>query len=351
MNRIGLLAIAPFFIAGPALAQHEHHPAPDASVTTPAAASAGSDAAQNDDAASTESPPQAPSEPSAMSWPTDVAPEAPAAEAPMAGMDHSGMGQDDASDSDSVVEDVGSEPAPVAPTDNAADRVFDPVLMENARAQLRQEHGGSRIGKLMLNLGEYQARTGDDGYRWDGEAWYGGDTNRFVVKSEGEGGWRSGVEAAEVQALYSRAIGPYYDVQAGIRYDFEPRPSRTYLTVGFEGVAPYWFETGGALFLSNEGELLGRLEGSYDLRLTQRWILQPRVEMNLSAEDIPEVGIGAGVSNLELGLRLRYQVTRRFAPYVGISVDSRFGATADFARLKGEDPTRTSLVLGVRTWF
>ncbi|MBI3437873.1 MAG: copper resistance protein B [Proteobacteria bacterium] len=247
-------------------------------------------------------------------------------------------------------ETVGNEPAPAAPTDHAADRYFDPAIMAHARDELRHEHGGTLISKVMLNLGEYQFRNGEDGYRWEGEAWIGGDIDRFVLKSEGEGS-RSSVDAAEVQALYSRAIGPYFNLQAGVRHDFDPGRQRTYAALGVEGVAPYWFDVNAALFVSDHGDVLGRLEGTYDLRLTQKLILQPRVEANLSANDAPEIGAGRGLSGLETGLRLRYEIRREFAPYVGVSFDRKFNAAADFARARGEDPSQTSFVVGIRAWF
>jgi len=259
------------------------------------------------------------------------------ATAPMAGM--------------TMEETVGNEPPPAAPSDHAGDYVFDRTAMRAARDQLQNEHGGSIVSKVMLNLAEIQARDGEGGYRWEGEAWIGGDIHRLVIKSEGEGDAHSGVGAGEVQALYSRAITPYFDLQAGIRQDFEPQPRRTYAALGVEGVAPYWFHVSGAVFVSNYGEVLGRFEGTYDLRLTQRLILQPRVETNLAAEDIPEIGIGSGVSNAELGLRLRYEITRTFAPYVGVSFDRKLGDTADFARSRGEDASQTSVVFGIRAWF
>lgn len=246
---------------------------------------------------------------------------------------------------------VGDARAPLPPTDHAADQVFDPDAMQAARDQLRREHGGSLTSRIMLSLGEYQFRDGEDGYRWEGEARFGGDIHRLVLKTEGEGGADSGIGAAEVQALYSRAVTPYFDLQVGVRQDFEPTPRRTYATLGFEGVAPYWFDVQGALFLSDHGDVLGRLEGAHDLRLTQRVVLQSRAEMNAAAQNVPEVGIGAGVVNVELGLRLRYEVRRNFAPYVGISYDEKFGDTADLSRAVGEDPSATSLVLGLRAWF
>ena len=154
-----------------------------------------------------------------------------------------------------------------------------------------------------------------------------------------------------MQALYSRAVGPYFNLQAGVRHDFQPTPNRTYATIGFEGLAPYMFEVEGAVFLSNKGDLLGRLEGYYDQRITQRLILQPRAELNFAAQDVPENRIGSGLSNAELGLRLRYEIRREFAPYIGVSWDRKVGDTARFSRAAGDDATAKSIVAGVRVWF
>ena len=247
--------------------------------------------------------------------------------------------------------EIPNTPPPPPPKDHAADHFFDPVAMAATRAQLRREHGGESWSMVMANLAEYQLRSGGGGYRWEGEASFGGDINRLYLKSEGEGVRRSGVDAAEVQVLYSRAISPYFNLQAGVRQDFKPTPDRTYATVGFEGMAPYWFEVSGAAFLSTHGEVLGRLEGYEDFRISQRLILQPRAELNLSAQNTPQLGVGSGVTNLELGVRLRYEVTRQFAPYVGLSFDRKFGATAGYARARGERAGAPSLVFGVRTWF
>lgn len=247
---------------------------------------------------------------------------------------------------------VGNEPAPEPPTDHAADTVFDPAAMEAAREQLRREHGRSLITKVMLNLGEYRVQDkGDQGYRWEGEARIGGNVNRLVLKSEGEGVVSSGLDSAELQALYSRAVTPFFDLQAGVRQDFEPTTRRTYTTLGFEGLAPYWFTTQGALFVSDHGDVLARFEGSYDIRLFQRLILQPQAEVNLAAQDVPEAGVGAGLSSIELGLRLRYELRREFAPYVGFSYDQVFGETADLARAGGDGSSDYGFVVGLRAWF
>lgn len=242
-------------------------------------------------------------------------------------------------------------PAPAPPTDHYADRAFSPAEMQQARNALHRGHGGSTFHQVLFNLAEYQARKGSDGYRWDGEAWFGGDINRLTLKTEGEGAFGRTVESAEIQALYSRALDPFWNLQAGVRYDFKPNPSRTYATIGIEGLAPYWFEVEGALFVSDKGDVLARAEGYYDQRVTQRLILQPRVELNFAARDVPADRIGSGLSNAELGLRLRYEIVREFAPYVGISYDRKMGDTARFARAAGDDVGNTSFVAGIRVWF
>ncbi len=247
---------------------------------------------------------------------------------------------------------AGEAPAPPAPMPHYADRVWDPAAMAQAReAMMRQEGGGQTFAQVMLDLAEFRIRDGRDGYRWEGEAWFGGDIHRAVVKSEGEGDLGGGLEAAEVQALYSRAIGPYFNLQAGVRHDPRPGPSRTYATIGVEGLAPYWFEVDVAAFVATTGEVLGRVEGYYDQRLTQRLILQPRAEVDLSAQDVRRRGIGSGVTDAELGLRLRYEVRREFAPYVGVSWERRLGDTARFARAAGADTGGVGVVAGLRAWF
>jgi len=169
-----------------------------------------------------------------------------------------------------------------------------------------------------------------------------------VVKSRGEGDRK--LDEAEVDVLYGRAITPYFDLEAGVRQDFEPR-ARTYLTLGLDGVAPYGFELDNALFLSDHGDLTARAEAAHDLRLTQRLILEPRAEANFSGQDIPALRIGSGLSSIELGLRLRYAIKPEFAPYVGVNYQQRFGDTARFARAAGEDRSDFRVVVGLRSWF
>ncbi len=241
--------------------------------------------------------------------------------------------------------------APAPPVDHAADVLFDPTEMAQARKALRHENGGLGNSMILFNLAEVQVRKGADGYRWEGEGWFGGDINRLIVKTEGEGSFGGATEQAEFQLLYGRAISPYFNLEAGVRNDVRPSPSRGYAVIGLEGLAPYWFDVGAQFFVSDKGDVLARLEASYDQRITQKLILQPRAELNFAAQDVPANGLGSGLSDLELGLRLRYEIKREFAPYVGIEWAKKAGKTARFARAAGDDADVVNFVAGVRFWF
>ncbi len=234
---------------------------------------------------------------------------------------------------------------------HAADLLFDPAEMAAAREQLRVENGDVRTTAVILDQLETTFADGESGYAWDAQGWSGGDINRFWWKSEGEGAFGDGVEEAEVQALYSRAIRPFFDVQTGVRQTYRPEGDRTDLVLGIQGLAPYWFEVDAAAFLSNKGELTARAEAEYDQRITQKWIVQPRAEVVLSAEDIPELSIGSGLSSLQLGVRVRYEIRKEFAPYIGVEWTRRFGDTRDFLEAEGRSAEETRLVVGIRTWF
>lgn len=246
---------------------------------------------------------------------------------------------------------AGNAPPPAPPKTRAADRFYPAGAMARADAAMRREHGGMTFSQILFNLAEIRTGQGRDGYRWDGEGWFGGDIHRLVVKTEGEGRFGRSLEAGEVQALYARAIDPYFNLQAGLRHDVGSGPDRSYAVVGIEGLAPYWFDVEAALFLSDKGDLLGRIEATYDQRITQRLILQPRIETNLAAQAMRANGIGSGLSNIEAGLRLRYEIAREFAPYVGVSWDRKLGDTARFARATGDRAGAPAFVAGIRTWF
>ena len=235
--------------------------------------------------------------------------------------------------------------------EHAADSVFGSAQMAPAREEMRKEHGGMTTYKLLVDQLEARIRNGRDGYGWDAQGWIGGDINKLWVKTEGEGAFGEAVEEAEVQALWSHAIDPWFDLQAGIRHDFRPDPERTHFVLGVQGLAPYWFEVDAAAFLSDKGDVTARIEAEYDLRLTQKLILQPRIEFDLAAQDVPELGIGSGLSSGEIGARLRYEIRPEFAPYVGVEYERAFGDTADFRRTAGEEAGGWSLLVGLRTWF
>lgn len=209
---------------------------------------------------------------------------------------------------------------------------------------------------ILFDQLEYRLNDGQDTVRWDVTGWYGGDYNKFWFKTEGEQE-SSGRAVGEIenQFLYSRLITPFWDAQVGVRYDTAwgpgSTPSRTFAVIGLEGFAPYRFEIEPALFISEDGDVSAKFTGSADLFLTQRLILQPRVDTELAVQEVQRFGIGEGFNNVELGLRLRYEIRHEFAPYIGIHWRRLLGETASFARSAGEDVSTVGVVFGVRIWF
>ncbi|MEO1169548.1 MAG: copper resistance protein B [Pseudomonadota bacterium] len=252
---------------------------------------------------------------------------------------------------ESALPQSGPPPEAFSGPAHAADTVFPPAVMAEARENLRRENGAMTVGLVSVDRLEAAIGDGEDAYVWELNARYGGDIDRLWIKSEGEGAFGGALEEVEIQALWSHAIGPFFDFQAGVRADFRDGPDSAHLALGVQGLAPYMFEVDLAAFLSDDGDLTARIEAEYDQRLTQSMILQPRVELNLSAQDIPELGIGSGFSDLEAGLRLRYEIVPEFAPYIGLEWQRQFGDTADFARAAGDDPDRWVLLAGVKFWF
>lgn len=234
---------------------------------------------------------------------------------------------------------------------HAADALFGPAEMDRARQVLRHEHGAMTTHGVLVDRLETVLESGRDGYVWDAQGWYGSDLDKLWIKTEGEGRFGGPAEEAELQVLWSRAVTPWFDAQAGVRYDFRPDPGRAHLVLGLQGLMPYLFEVDAAAFVSEEGDVSARLEAEYDLRVTQRLVVQPRAELELAVQDVPELGIGSGVNDLELGLRLRYEVVPELAPYVGLEWTRSFGETADFARAEGEDTSDMVFVAGATFWF
>lgn len=235
---------------------------------------------------------------------------------------------------------------------HAADAIWGEGAMAAARAENHRMHGSMTTGMVMLERLEARipADGGEEGWLWDAQAFYGNDIDKFVLKSEGEGELGGAIEDAEVQALWGHAIGPFFDLQAGMRLDLEPE-TRSHLVLGVQGLAPYMWHVDVAAFLSDRGDLSARFEGEYDQKITQQLILQPRVELEASAQDIPERGIGAGFTKVEPGLRLRYEFMPEFAPYVGVEYEAKLGETADIVRAEGEDPSGFKFLVGIRAWF
>ena len=217
---------------------------------------------------------------------------------------------------------------------------------------LRHETGGQRQLSVMVDRLEYRSEDGHDAATLEAGAWYGGRLNRLWIKAEAEYSFdETAFEEARLEALWSRAVSPYFDIQAGLAHDLAPAAGRSHAVLGLQGLAPYWFEVDAAAYLSDRGELTAGLEAEYELHLTQRLILQPRAELGWSADAIPELGTGAGITGAEAGLRLRYEIVRQFAPYAGLDWHRAFGETADFARAAGEPVDGAVLVAGVRMWF
>lgn len=265
-------------------------------------------------------------------------------------MDHGAMGHGNAPPV-SPGPTVETPPPPEAGSGppRAADAIWGADAMRASRADLHT-HGDFPLFWFQADRAEVQAVGGEDRFLWDAQGYYGGPTSRLSFKSEGEGRFDEGIDDAEVQALYSHAVSPFFDLQAGARQDFGGAET-TYATLGVQGMAPYQFEVDAALFLSHRGDLTARIEAELDQRITQRLILQPRAEVSLAAQDVPQLAIGAGLDTIELGLRLRYEIVREFAPYIGVEQSWRIGDSARFARAAGDDPESTSLVAGIRFWF
>lgn len=200
---------------------------------------------------------------------------------------------------------------------------------------------------LSMVRGEIDA--GDSRVTWDTDAWIGGDTNKFRIKSEGD--TRDGdVENAQIETLWSRRVADFWDLQAGLRVDVEPE-TRTYLAFGVQGLAPYQFETEATAYVSEDGDLSAKFKQSIDLHFTQRLVGEPHLEIKAATQDDAARALGAGLTGAELGLQVRYEITRKFAPYVDVVWERSLGETASIARRNGDDVEDTAVRAGLRFWF
>jgi copper resistance protein B len=205
---------------------------------------------------------------------------------------------------------------------------------------------------LLFDQLEGRTNGPDNEFRWDGEGWIGTDMNKLWFKSEGfveHGRMTDG----DQEALYDRPIPylRYFDFQAGVRYDLDSDPGRTWGAIGIEGLAPYFFEFAPTFYFSNRGFFAGRIEGSYDILITNRLIAQPQFEINFYSKSNRSRGIGSGLSELDTGLRIRYEISRRFAPYIGFAYTGAFGETATFTREEGGIVNDPRFIFGARVWY
>lgn len=223
-----------------------------------------------------------------------------------------------------------------------------PVYAAESGTASHVGHGNNLYHAFTLES-QFGAGKGGPVASWELDGWVGGDYNKLWLKSNGER-LDGKTEDLEFWALYSRNIADFWDFQAGIRHDTRPQ-STSYAVLGFEGLAPYFFKTGVHLFLSDEGDVSVRLNQENEVLINQRLILKPYLEANFYAQDVPEKDVGAGLADAELGLQMRYEVTRKFAPYVDVHYGRKFGETSSIAKSHGDDNDGFVASLGLRLMF
>lgn len=276
----------------------------------------------------------------ASGQPKEITPAGPGDAMPMAGMDHGDMKMQG-----------GSAPADARdPHAYAGGRTLTTGPYLVGKERLLRLGDEQSTGFFLADRLEAQRSDGQTNGAYEFLARYGRDYDRLVVKAEGE--VVSGkLEESRTEAFWSHAITGYWDTQLGLRHDTGPGPNRDWLAFGIEGLAPYWFEVDATAYLGEGGRSALRLSAEYELILTQKLILQPRVELAAYGQSDPANDIGTGLSSLNAGVRLRYEFTRQFAPYIGVEWTGSYGETADIARANGRPTRDTRVVAGVRFWF
>jgi copper resistance protein B len=217
-------------------------------------------------------------------------------------------------------------------------------------AAIMQMDDSARTSKVLFDQLEWRNTAEGNAAVWDAEGWYGGDYNKVWLRSEGER-VAGTTQNARADLLWDHTFSRWWSVQAGGRQDFGAGPGRTWAAIGVQGLAPYWFDTEATFYVGEQGRTAVRLKTEYELLFTQRLILQPEGEANLYGKADPARQLGSGLSDLEIGLRLRYEVRREFAPYVGVVWSRSFGGTADRVRESGADASDVQFVAGLRAWF
>ena len=216
--------------------------------------------------------------------------------------------------------------------------------------RMMEMNDAAALGKLLVDQLEWRDGGGASGPAWDAQAWYGTDYNKLWLKTEGVR-LGSTTEDARAELLWDRVFSRWWSTQAGMRHDFGNGPSRNWLALGVAGLAPYFFAIEATAYVSDAGRTAARFRAEYELLFTQRLILQPELEVNAYGKDDPERQVGAGFSDLQLGLRLRYEFRRELAPYLGVAWLRRLGKTADLVSASGQDPSVLQVVAGIRFWL
>lgn len=275
--------------------------------------------------------------------PQDTAKDSQGSTEPMQGMDHGAMqGMDHSAMGHGTSPRIEPrEPIP-ALTDAERAAAFPNLLTHG--------HGQTIHSFFLVDKFEVFDADPGNGLSWEGLGWIGSDTNRLWLRSEGERA-DGKTESADLEVLYGRSITPWWDVVAGVRHDFKPGASQSFAAFGVQGLAPQKFEVEATGYIGERGQTAARVGAEYELPFSGRLILQPMVEANLYGKNDPLRGIGSGLSTAEVGLRLRYEFTRKFAPYIGVVYERAFGNTADLRRDEFERIDDTRVVIGLRTWF
>ncbi len=204
------------------------------------------------------------------------------------------------------------------------------------------------LGKVVVNQFEATRSCGANAEAWEAYAWYGWDANKLLLRTHGD---RAGVSAGDVEALWSHAVGAFWDSEAGLRRDFGGGPARDWVAFGLRGIAPYWFDVEATGYAGTGGRAAARLKVEYELLITQRLVLQPDLETNLYAQSDAARRLGSGITDASVGLRLRYEIRREFAPYVGVVWQRAYGGTADFRRADRLSVADRRFVAGLHIWF
>jgi copper resistance protein B len=270
----------------------------------------------------------------------------------MAGMDHGTMPQKGQGNMAGMGAMPGMTMGPMqggsAPADARSDDYSDGVA--GSPVQGLHMHGSAPFGMLLIDQLEAFHGRDANGQSWEAQGWYGNDENKLWVRTEGERS-RGKLEDGDLEAFWNHNIATFWSTQLGVRQELGEGPNRSWAAFGVQGLAPYWFELEATGYVGANGRTAARLRAEYELLFTQRLILQPEAEVNLYGKDDPQRRIGSGVSDVQFGLRLRYEIRRQFAPYIGVNWVRRIGTSADYARQDHQPVLDRQIVAGVRIWF